>query len=345
MEISMRSMRTAGVAAATASAVVFAPTIAAPSVPVPDAHRAAVTLSAAVQPIVQEPGVMANAEAAAASPAVAAADASTLASGNAIMNFYGAVEPWVQYGFQLATWAVGYVPIAGYFSGLIMVGFWTGEPIVESFFQSAQYAVDGNWGAIPNTLVNGVVQGGYNFVQYGLQWITGYFPPFPPLPPFPGLVTTTTADFAAATLTSKQPTSIPELVKSALAPAARLVNTTLATLRKDIADTEATINGAILAKDVAGSLATTGNTAAMVEAAVQPAAANPAEPTATATRVAHPRFQDAVKTALSGLAGKAESHSQAATTAGAAKAAPGAAKAGKAPRKSARAAHSGTSAK
>jgi hypothetical protein len=322
MDISMRSMLTAGVAAVTASAVVFAPTIAAPSAPVPDVHRAGVTLSAAVQSIVDDPGVVANA-AAAASPVVAAAAASTLASGNAIMNFYYAAEPWVQYGFQLATWAVGYVPIAGYFSGLIMVGYYTGEPIVQSFFQSAQYLVDGNWGAIPSTLVNGFVQGGTAFVQQGLNWILGYFPPFPPLPPFPGLAAATASTFAAATLASQQPTSIPELVKSALAPVERLVNTTIANLQKDVADTEATIRGAVLAKDVPGSIT---------------------EPTTAATKVAHPRFQDTVKAQLSGLPGKADSHPPTATV-GAAKATPGAAKAGTQPRKTGHAAHSGNSAK
>jgi hypothetical protein len=347
MDISMRSMLTAGVAAVTASAVVFAPTIAAPSAARPDVHAAAVTLSAAVQPIVPQPGVMANAAAAAASPAVAAAAAGTLASsGNAIMNFYYTAEPWVQYGFQLATWAVGYIPIAGYFSGLIMVAYYTGEPIVQSFFQSAQYAVDGNWGAIPSTLVDGFVQGGQNFVTQGLNWILGYFPPFPPLPPFPGLVTTAAAStFATATLTSQRPTSIAELVRAALAPVERLVNTTIATLRKDIADTETTIKNAVLAKDVSRSLTATDNTAATVEAAGQPAAAEPTEPTATAPKVAHPRFRDAVKAPLTALAGKAASHPQAATIGGAAKAAPGAATAGTQPRKSGHAAHSGRSAK
>jgi hypothetical protein len=345
MEISMRSMLTAGVAAVTASAVVFAPTIAPPSAPLPDVPAAGVRLSAAVQPIVPHSGVMANVATAAASPVVAAAAASTLAtSGNAIMNFYYSAEPWVQYGFELATWAVGYVPIAGYFSGLIMVAYYTGEPIVQSFFQSAQYLVDGNWAAIPNTLVNGFIQGGQQFVQQGLNWILGYFPPFPPLPPFPGLAATTASTFAAATVTS-QPTSIPELVRSALAPVERLVNTTIATLQKDLADTEATIKDAVLAKDVSEALTATDNTPATVEAAVEPAAAEPAEPTAAAPTVAHPRFQNAVKAQLSGLTGKADSHPQTATTGDAAKAAPGTAKAGTQPRKSGRAAHSGKSAK
>jgi hypothetical protein len=259
----------------------------------------------------------------------------------------------VQYGFELATWAVGYVPVAGYFSGLIMVAFYTGEPIVQSFFQSAQYAVDGNWAAIPSTLVNGFVQGGTNFVQQGLNWILGYFPPFPPLPPFPGVVAATTSSFAPATLAaaSQQPTSIPELVKSALAPVENLVNSAIATLKKNIADTEATINAAIPAKAPSGAATATDNTTATVEAAVEPAAAEPTEPTATVPRVAHPPFQDAVKDSigstkaqLSGVGGTSDNHQQTATV-GAAKTTPGAAKAGGESRKSGHSARSGKSAK
>src|ERR1700712_2756218 len=166
MEVSMRSMLTAGVAALTASAIVVAPSVAPLPAPAPAAHSISVGLSAAVQPIVSLPSLTNIAAAATGTQTVGAAAVNASWNGNAIMDFYFAVEPWVQYGFELATYAVGFVPIASFFSPLIMVAFSTGEPVVQSFFQSAQYLVDGNWTAIPNTLVNGFVQGGANLVNY-----------------------------------------------------------------------------------------------------------------------------------------------------------------------------------
>lgn len=50
----------------------------------------------------------AGAAAAAALPALAAESI-----GNAIKNLYNAVEPWVQYGFNLTAWAVGWLPYIG----------------------------------------------------------------------------------------------------------------------------------------------------------------------------------------------------------------------------------------
>src|SRR5215475_11890224 len=34
---------------------------------------------------------------------------------------YHAIEPWVRYGFELATYAVGWVPYVGWLSGQIMI--------------------------------------------------------------------------------------------------------------------------------------------------------------------------------------------------------------------------------
>jgi hypothetical protein len=335
MELSMRSMLTAGVAALTASAVVFAPTITPPSTPLPDVHRAAVTLAAAVQPMVQLSSQVANPAAAAAGPVVAPAAASTLASGNGIMNFYWTVEPWVQYGFELATWAVGYVPFAGYFSGLIMVAYYTGEPVVQSLFQSAQYLVDGNWAAIPNTLANGLYQAGQNFVQQGLNWLLGYFPPFPPFPVFDP---TAAASFATAALAA-EPTSIQQAAKAALAPIERLLNSTIATFQKDLADTEATIKNAFFSKALPKTTdsAATDTTTVEVPAALESQTTDTTDAGTPALRTAKPRLRAIVdktvdqtaalaKSSPAALPGTGNTHPQSAAN-GAAKAGPSATKA------------------
>jgi hypothetical protein len=217
MDISMRSMLAVGVTAVTAGAIVCAPAIAPPQVPNAPTHRAGITLSAAVHPFVVQAASSANV---AATASVDENAVGTLASGNAIMDFYFAAEPWVQWGFELATWGVGWVPVAGYFSGQVMVAYYTGEPVVQSFFQSTQYLVDGNVAAIPSTLVNGFIQGGTAFVQQELNWILGYFPPFPPLPPIPFSATST----LAAPAPTPELTSLTDLTEAAVAPIERVAH-------------------------------------------------------------------------------------------------------------------------
>jgi hypothetical protein len=236
MEVSMRSMLTAGVAALTASAIVVAPSVAPLPAPAPAAHSISVGLSAAVQPIVSLPSLTNIAAAAHGTQTVAVAAVNASWNGNAIMNFYFAVEPWVQYGFELATYAVGFVPIASFFSPLIMVAFSTGEPIVQSLFQSAQYLVDGNWTAIPNTLVNGFVQGGANLVNYTLNWIFGYLPPLPPIPPFAAPATAAAAAVAAPTLTPGFAKPLARASQAAPAPIETPVSDVAATA-KTVVDT------------------------------------------------------------------------------------------------------------
>jgi hypothetical protein len=290
MEISMRSMLTAGVAAVTASAVVFAPPVTKESSPLPGVQRAAVTLSAMVQPLVQNPGAVANDATAAASPMMPAATSTAATAsftGNAIMNFYFAVEPWVEYGFELAAYAFQWIPIpyVGYIGGAIMLAYDTGEPIVQSLFQSAQYLVDGNWGAIPSTLVNG-------FIDAGIALVGGIIP-LPPLPPFPGAAVTASSA-AAATPT----------------PLQRLVGDTVITVKKDLADTETTIRNVFVPKSLSKA-----------ESAAVAAAPDATAPTSSAPRTTKLRSTDTV--AKSAVTTKSEQKA----TVGAAKAGPGAAKA------------------
>ena len=56
------------------------------------------------------------------------------------------------WGFEVATWAVGFVPIVGYFGSQIMIAYDFGETLVQSWVQSFAYLVDGNFSQIGPTL-------------------------------------------------------------------------------------------------------------------------------------------------------------------------------------------------
>ena len=181
MTVSVRSYLTVGVAALAAGAVAVAP-VHAPA-PQSISTAAAVRLSAAVQPLIA-PVTAAASVLGQASVQTAPAAPAAASAGNAIINAYNAIEPWVQWGFEVGAWAVGYVPYAGYFGSQINIAYNTGEPLVQSWVYSFAYLIDGNVALIGLTLVNGVKQSVTNLVQGEIQWILGYLPPLPPIPPF-----------------------------------------------------------------------------------------------------------------------------------------------------------------
>jgi hypothetical protein len=327
MDISMRSILTAGVTAITATAIVVAPSVA----PLPARHVAVsrtVQLAAAVQTL--SPQVVTSA---------AAADqaAVPLNTPSEIVDAaYSALVYWSGLGVSLTNRVFGFVPYGNFLNDQLFAFYsptvlFTDslvedliEPVLDDPTNSAVWANGIAQSAY--TGLNSFLNLGINEVNLVIKYAANLIPNIPLF--FVGNLAAPAAatTFDAKAATTQQSASIPELVKSALAPMQRLVNNTAETLQKDLADTEATIKGVVVAKDVPGSIT---------------------EPTAAA----HPRFQDAVKESvarakarLSGLAGKAGSHPQTATV-GVAKAAHGAAKAGTQPRKAARAAHSGKSAR
>ncbi|MCT7656996.1 hypothetical protein [Mycobacterium deserti] len=109
---------------------------------------------------------------------------------NAIDNAYLAVEPWVQYGFELATAAVAWIPYVGWFSGQIMVLYDFGESIVASGVFNFTDVLRGDGGIIAN-LVDFGIDVGLAFVWLGLDELAQFvpLPPFccyPPRPPVQG---------------------------------------------------------------------------------------------------------------------------------------------------------------
>jgi len=196
MTVSMRSTLAAGLAAATVSAAAV--------VPVTLPGSAAITLpsielSASVLPLNQPAAAAAGAVIGdnAPRPAAAALPAfpgpvtvsATGSASDTIINAYNAIEPWVQWGFEVAAWAVSYLPWPlGWLGQQINIAYNTGEPIVQALVYSFAYLIDGQFDLIGPTLINGVNTAVTNLVTGEIAWVLSFFPPLPPIsfPVLPG---------------------------------------------------------------------------------------------------------------------------------------------------------------
>ena len=130
MDISIRSCLTAGVATITAAAIIFVPSVAEtppPAAPPAPVHVVSppIKLTAQVQPVVTAtdlPGLLVewlqriivppSASQPVPTPQFPPVVAPT-SIGSSIKSAYNAVEPWVQWGFDLAAYAIGWVPYVG----------------------------------------------------------------------------------------------------------------------------------------------------------------------------------------------------------------------------------------
>lgn len=104
--------------------------------------------------------------------------------GTSIKSVYNAVEPWVQYGFDLAAYAVGWVPYVGWLSPQITIFYHFGERIARSITYNVADWLDGRV-SFGQGLINVGVDTFYSFVQLGIDEWNFWLPPLPPLPPFP----------------------------------------------------------------------------------------------------------------------------------------------------------------
>jgi hypothetical protein len=202
MTVSVRSSLAAGLAAATLGAVVLVPV----STPRTDAltlskdaftwssiELSSIEVSAAVAPLLAP---FTSATAAVNPGPVAAATGS---AGEAIINTFNAVEPFVQYGFELAAWATGYLPWPiGWLGQQIDIAYNTGEPIVQALVYSFAYLIDGQFDLIGLTLSYGLNLAVTNFVEGEIAWVLSFLPPLPPLPPPPPFPTAAVASRVVA---------------------------------------------------------------------------------------------------------------------------------------------------
>jgi len=164
------------------------------------AARPAPAAAAVVDPSVADPSV-------ADSSAVAAATGS---AGEAIINIFNTVEPFVQYGFELTAWAAGYLPWPiGWLGQQINIAYNTGEPIVQALVYSFAYLIDGQFDLIGPTLAFGFNLAVTNFVQGEINWVLSFLPPLPPLPPPPPFPTAAVASRAAVSGPAAAATAAP----------------------------------------------------------------------------------------------------------------------------------------
>jgi hypothetical protein len=201
MTVSVRSFLAAGLAAATLSAVVVvgvstprtdALTLSSDAVTWSSIELSSIESSAAIAPLFAP---FASATAAVNAGPVAAATGS---AGEAIINTFNAVEPFVQYGFELAAWAAGYLPWPiGWLGQQINIAYNTGEPIVQALVYSFAYLIDGQFDLIGLTLSYGLNLAVTNFVEGEIAWLLSFLPPLPPLPPPPPFPTAAVASRVA----------------------------------------------------------------------------------------------------------------------------------------------------
>ena len=193
----------AGVATITASAVAIAPSVQPPPPPTP---APTIQLAADVQPLALR-GTTASAHFLLNSPLAAARARSNTrnaapSAGSALVlpiapnladtidGIYIAVEPWVQYGFEVATAVVRWIPYVGWFAGLIMDGYFFGESLVASGVFNFTDWLRGDGGVVEN-LVDFGIDVGLAFVWLGIDALDSFIPlpPFccyPPRPPVQG---------------------------------------------------------------------------------------------------------------------------------------------------------------
>jgi hypothetical protein len=210
VDISIRSWLTAGVATITAAAITFVPYVEQPAraapPPVVQIASAPIELAAQVQPAVtatdlpallvgwlQRITVPPSASQPFPTPQFPPVVGGTSID-STIKNVYKAVEPWVRYGFELAAYAVGWVPYVGWLSPQIIIFYNFGERIARSITFNVADWLGGNV-SFGQGLINVGVDTVNSFIQLGIdEW--NFF--LPPLPPLPFAATQRTAVTAAA---------------------------------------------------------------------------------------------------------------------------------------------------
>ena len=107
--------------------------------------------------------------------------------GNTIKAGYLLIEPWVQYGFNLAAYAASFVPYVGYVAQQINIFYDLFEPIVQA---SLFNTIDWLQGSITfsqglSNVFAATTASINQFIRYEINWLFGsILPPLPPLPPF-----------------------------------------------------------------------------------------------------------------------------------------------------------------
>jgi hypothetical protein len=191
MSTSAKRVLTAGIAVITAVAIAATPSVKPPDPPAP-----AVQLTAAVDPLAQplDPFtyVLDLAERVVIPPSASQPFptpqflpiVSPTSIGSTIKDVYNAIEPWVRYGFDLAAYAVGWIPLVGWLAPQITIFYNFGERIARSITYNIADWLDGQI-TFGQGLINVGVDTFNSFVQLGIDQLNFWLPSLPPLPPFP----------------------------------------------------------------------------------------------------------------------------------------------------------------
>ncbi|WP_142254158.1 hypothetical protein [Mycobacterium sp. NS-7484] len=224
MPISVRSYLVAGAAAATATAIAVTPIHVAPAdIAVPahptstqpqlsqamiDLLAAASRMTAAVTPKPSSGGApaLSVAPAAGTTPVTPQPTAIAIAPNlaNTIDQLYGDIEPWVQYGFEVAASILGWVPWVGWVAGgLLMDGYTFGESLVASGVYNFTDWLRGDGGIVTN-LADFGADAVLAVAWLGLDVVNTFIPlppiPLPPRPPLQGPFLASTLAAPATTL-------------------------------------------------------------------------------------------------------------------------------------------------
>jgi hypothetical protein len=114
----------------------------------------------------------------------AAVAPTSAAFGDGIKFLYNAIEPWVFYGFQLAQYAVGWVPYVGWLAPQITIFYTLIEPIVQSGLFNILDWLSGSI-TFGHGLSNFIGVTAAEINQFIYEEIHFFLPGLPPLPPFP----------------------------------------------------------------------------------------------------------------------------------------------------------------
>ena len=223
MKRSARRVLTTGVAVVTAVTVAVAPSVKEPTTaPVASVVRVVspnVKLSAAVQPRLDANALQPSV----AQPLVAPAslpnllvdwvqrivvppsasrpfptpDFPPVVGGNslqsAIINTYNAIEPWVQWGFEVAEYAVGWIPYVGWLAPQVMYFYNLGERIVRSITFNIADWIGGDI-SFGQGLVNVGIDTINSFISFANDQLAFWLPPLPPIPPIGPFAAAETAE-------------------------------------------------------------------------------------------------------------------------------------------------------
>jgi hypothetical protein len=123
------------------------------------------------------------APAAATTAAVVPAANALVSIGDAIEAAYLAIEPWVQYGFNLAAYAAGWLPWVGWLAPQINFFYYLFEPIVQSVLFNTIDFIDGTVSFTQglNNIWAATTASVNQFINTEIYWVLSFLPPLPPI--------------------------------------------------------------------------------------------------------------------------------------------------------------------